>query len=88
MRQAMDDIVMQAHIPDSNNMQNIINRSRSSSLRKIDILKGKFEGGPLNSNHVQRIPLDLPRNPVLERLTGKNVAASRSDSYYKVRKYL
>ncbi|XP_035709435.1 partitioning defective 3 homolog isoform X3 [Folsomia candida] len=83
MRQAMDDIVMQAHIPDSNNMQNIINRSRSSSLRKIDILKGKFEGGPLNSNHVQRIPLDLPRNPVLERLTGKNVAASRSDSYYK-----
>lgn len=72
----------------NNLQQNIINQSRSSSLRKVDMLKGKFEGIQQqpnnNSPHIQRIPLDLPRNPVLERLTGKNIAASRNDSYYKV----
>jgi hypothetical protein len=81
-QQANDDIIM--HSP-ATTMQNMINRSRSSSLRKIDVLKGKFEGNTSTSpmQQVQRVPLDLPRNPVLERLTGKNVT-SRSDSYYKV----
>jgi len=77
--------------------QNVINRSRSSSLRKIDVLKGKFENAA-NANfpnpHHQMSPphldprmgLELPRNPVLDRLTGKNTVASRSDSYYRVRK--
>lgn len=80
---ANDDIVIRSPI---NNMQNFINHNRTSSLRKIDVLKGKFEGNQntQTTQQVQRVPLDLPKNPVLERLTGKNLVSARSDSYYKV----
>jgi hypothetical protein len=89
-----------AHIASVGNVQNVINRSRSSSLRKIEALKVKFENGSVGgtANHQQhhmmnpspidpRMGVDLPRNPVLDRLTGKNAVAARSDSYCRVRDF-
>ena len=72
--------------------QNVNIYNRSSSLRRVEQRTSPEDGrssqprtNSQSPSPYGRASLDLPRNPVLDRLTGKsNNAAVRNESYYRV----